>query len=129
MAHFLHQLDPEAQAAGKIAAAAHDLQVYTEKLSGAKLPIVSDDQAPPAGQNVYHFCDAQVDAAERVALGSYDLAIRKRAYDGIQRRLVDEEPTIIMWFVRRIDVVNSDMRNFKPAHAVTDFWNSWEWSI
>jgi len=87
------------------------------------------DQAPPAGQNVYHFCDAQVDAAERVALGSYDLAIRKRAYDGIQRRLVDEEPTIIMWFVRRIDVVNSDMRNFKPAHAVTDFWNSWEWSI
>jgi hypothetical protein len=34
-----------------------------------------------------------------------------------------------MWFVRRIDVVNSDMRNFKPAHAVTDFWNSWEWSI
>ena len=70
-----------------------------------------------------------LNVAERVALGSYDLAIRKRAYDGIQRRLVDEEPTIIMWFVRRIDVVNSDMRNFKPAHALTDFWNSWEWSI
>jgi len=32
----------------KVAAAAHDLQVYLEKISGAKLPIVGDD-ATPAG--------------------------------------------------------------------------------
>jgi hypothetical protein len=26
-------------------------------------------------------------------------------------------------------VVNPDLRNFEPAHVVTDFWNSWEWQI
>jgi hypothetical protein len=31
----------------KIAGAAHDLQVYLQKMSGAKLPIVGDDQNPP----------------------------------------------------------------------------------
>ncbi len=87
------------------------------------------DQTPPAGQNVYHFCDGQLDAAERVALASYDLAVRKRAYSLIQRRLADRVPLLVLWFARRVDVANTDLRGFKPAHAVTDFWNSWEWSI
>jgi peptide/nickel transport system substrate-binding protein len=87
------------------------------------------NQMPPAGQNVYGLCDAGLDNAERLAVNSNDQAERKQAYDAIQRRLVVQEPLIIMWFVRRIDVANTDLRNFKPAHAVTDFWNSWEWQI
>jgi peptide/nickel transport system substrate-binding protein len=87
------------------------------------------DQMPPAGQNIYHFCDETLDAAEHVALNSYDIAVRKRAYAAIQYRLVDREPLILMWFARRIDVFNSDLRGFRPAHTVTDLWNSWEWSI
>jgi peptide/nickel transport system substrate-binding protein len=87
------------------------------------------DQFPPAGQNVYHVCDRQLDAAERVALTSNDPTVRKHAYDTIQRRLVDLEPFILMWYQRRIAVFNADLRGYRPAHAVTDFWNSWEWSI
>ena len=87
------------------------------------------DQIPPAGQNSYFLCDPALDAAERIALGSYDLSVRKRAYDAIQRRLVADEPFIVAWMVRRIDVVNTDMREFKPAHVATDFWNSWEWQL
>jgi peptide/nickel transport system substrate-binding protein len=87
------------------------------------------DQMPPAGENVYHLCDHALDAAERIAVTNNDLVVRKRAYDVIQRRLVADEPLILTWFARRIDVVNPDLRNFKPAHAVTDFWNSWEWQI
>src|SRR6516225_3156655 len=33
-------------AANKVAAAARDLQLYLQKISGAKLPIVSDDKDP-----------------------------------------------------------------------------------
>jgi len=36
-------------ATNKIAAAAHELRVYVEKMTGAKLPIVGDDQAPAQG--------------------------------------------------------------------------------
>jgi hypothetical protein len=36
----------------KIAWAAHDLQLYIEKMSGAKLPIIGDDQAIPDGVRI-----------------------------------------------------------------------------
>jgi peptide/nickel transport system substrate-binding protein len=87
------------------------------------------DQFPPKGQNSYFLCDPALDAAERIAVQSNDPAARKRAYDAIQRRLVADEPLVLMWFARRIDVVNTDLRNFRPAHVATDFWNSWEWQI
>jgi len=87
------------------------------------------DQVPPAGQNVYHFCDPELDAAERVAVSSYDRAVRKRAYDRIQSILADRVPFIVNWFSRRIAVYNTDLQNYRPAHAVSSFWNTYEWDI
>ncbi len=87
------------------------------------------DQRPPAGQNTYFLCDPAIDAAERTALSSNDRAVRKKAYDVIQQRLVDQLPFLPIWFVRRIDIRNTDLKNYRPAHAVTNFWNSWEWKI
>jgi peptide/nickel transport system substrate-binding protein len=87
------------------------------------------DQMPPNGQNVYRFCDKDLDAAENAALSSNDFAFRKAAYGKIQTILADRVPVIIAWFVRRISVENTDLKNYKPSHAVTSFWNSWEWDI
>jgi peptide/nickel transport system substrate-binding protein len=87
------------------------------------------NQFPPNGQNVYHFCDRSLDAAEKIALTSYDRATRKQAYDRIQTILADQVPAIFTWYNRRISVANTDLKNYRPAHAVTSFWNPWEWSI
>ena len=87
------------------------------------------DQWPPQGQNNFRYCDAQLDAAERVALTHYDRATRKEAYDRIQALLAQDEPFIVIWFNRRVSALNTDFKNYKPAHAVTQFWNSWEWEI
>jgi peptide/nickel transport system substrate-binding protein len=84
---------------------------------------------PPKGQNIYRFHDAAVDADEHVALTHYDRATRKKAYDDIQVRIENELPFLTMWFARRFDVVNVDLKNYKPAHAVTTFWNPWEYEI
>ncbi|HXW75893.1 MAG TPA: peptide ABC transporter substrate-binding protein [Candidatus Eremiobacteraceae bacterium] len=81
------------------------------------------------GQNIYHFCDHDLDAAESQALDSYDPAVRKAAYYKIQDILAQQEPMIITWFVQRQDIANTDLKNYKPAHAVTTFWNTWEWQI
>jgi peptide/nickel transport system substrate-binding protein len=86
-------------------------------------------QVPPAGQNIYHIRSAALDAAENEALTTYDVAKRKAAYYKIQEILADQEPMIILWFVQRQDVANTDLKNYKPAHAVTTFWNTWEWDI
>jgi peptide/nickel transport system substrate-binding protein len=87
------------------------------------------NQFPPNGENVYHFCDSRVDAAERIALGTNDRAVRKRAYDTIQAILAERVPVIIAWYSRRLAVANSDLKNYRPAHAVTSFWNCYEWNI
>ena len=87
------------------------------------------DQFPPGGQNTYFFCDHRLDEAERIALSSYDPAVRKQAYDTIESILVSRRPFVTLWFVRRVNVYNSDLKNFKPAHAGVEIWNPWEIDI
>jgi peptide/nickel transport system substrate-binding protein len=87
------------------------------------------DQWPPNGQNVYHYCNPTLDAAERTALSVYGQSERKKKYDQIQEMLVADQPFLVIWFNRRVNVVSTDLTGFKPAHAVTEFWNTWEWSI
>ncbi len=87
------------------------------------------DQFPPAGQNEGHYCNPKLDAAERIAITSNDRAVRTAAYAKIQEIWASDVPGIIRWFARRVVVENTDLENYKPAHAVADFWNSYEWSI
>jgi len=83
---------------------------------------------PPNGQNITRFCDPAIDAAEKVAMTSYDQATRARAYATVQEELVKNVPWITSWFFRQFDIVSDDVHGFKPAHAVTPFWNPWELS-
>ncbi|MDP9024687.1 MAG: peptide ABC transporter substrate-binding protein, partial [Candidatus Eremiobacteraeota bacterium] len=85
--------------------------------------------APPSGWNIYHFCDARLDSAERVALTSYDRAVRRAAYATVQDIASNELPFIVLWYQRQLDVVSTALRNYRPAHAVTPFWNTWQWEI
>ena len=84
---------------------------------------------PPAGWNIYHFCSKRLDAAAADALVNYDQAKRKADYAIVQEEMADQLPFIVIWYVQRIDVINTDFKGYKPAHAVTPFWNTWEWAI
>ena len=86
-------------------------------------------EVPPAGQNVFHFCDAGADAAQRVALGSFDRTVRTRAYGTIQRALDAQVPFVPMWFDRRIDAHNDDLKGYRTGHAVTTFTAPYDWQI
>ena len=85
--------------------------------------------ARPARLALRRFRNRELDDQERIALGSFDRDVRRRAYWRIQAILVDQVPEITTWFWRRIDVVNDDLRNYRPAHAVTTFWNTWQYEI
>jgi len=87
------------------------------------------DMAPPAGWNIYGYCNPSLDAAEAQAVEHYDRATRKRAYARIQALLTQDLPIIPLWFTQREDVANVDLQNYKPSHAFSSFWNAWEWTI
>jgi hypothetical protein len=59
----------------------------------------------------------------------YSRAQRRPYYVALQHRIAQTVPFHTIVWRSNIDVVNADLRNFKPAPAVSDFWNSWEWQI
>jgi peptide/nickel transport system substrate-binding protein len=91
--------------------------------------LVMCSMAPPAGWNIYHFCNPQLDAAERTALSTYDRALRAAAYARIQQIVSQQLPFIVLWYQMQLDAINTDFHDYRPAHEVTPFWNVWQWSI
>jgi peptide/nickel transport system substrate-binding protein len=87
------------------------------------------DQFPPAGWNVSRYCNPRVQAAENAAIASNNRVTRLHAYDQVSALLVEDRPFETLWFVRNVNVFNSDLKNFRPAHAVTEIWNPWELDI
>jgi peptide/nickel transport system substrate-binding protein len=85
--------------------------------------------APPAGWNIYHYCNPRLDAAENAGLAHYNQLQRKVYYNRVQEILTNDLPIFVIWFQQRQDVVNIDLKNYRPATAVTPFWNAWAWEI
>jgi peptide/nickel transport system substrate-binding protein len=83
----------------------------------------------PAGDNVYRFCDPAMDAAEQAALATNDMKLRKAQYARIQDIVATQLPLLMLWFERYDYAVNSDLKNFKPSHVGSPFWNTWQWQI
>ncbi|HEY7993803.1 MAG TPA: peptide ABC transporter substrate-binding protein [Candidatus Eremiobacteraceae bacterium] len=87
------------------------------------------DQHPPIGWNQSFMCDPRVDTAERIALTKYDRETRKAAYWRVQELLAQDAPVIFMYYVNRDDAVRDGFGNYRPAPAVTEFWNTWQWQM
>lgn len=83
---------------------------------------------PPRGNNTTHYCNAQMDAAQHVALENFDRPTRKAAYARIESLLSHDQPLIPVWWPHQIQPVNPDFRNFAP-NPVTESWNAYEWDI
>lgn len=83
--------------------------------------------APPVGQNFTDWCDPAYDAAERIALSTPDERARKAAYATAQRLLAEQVPADFLYFVGRTDLVSDRVTGYRPARAVSTFWNTWEY--
>jgi peptide/nickel transport system substrate-binding protein len=84
---------------------------------------------PPAGQNNLWWCDPKVDALENDALTTFDIEKRKQDYFEIQRELVDQAPTIVLFSERRVDTFTTHFHGYIPSPAQSADWNSWQWSM
>ena len=85
--------------------------------------------APPVGQNFGDWCDPAYDAAERAALSTFNEPQRKAAYARAQERLAVGLPADFIYFLSRTDLVSDRVVGYRPARAVSTFWNSWEYDI
>ena len=84
---------------------------------------------PPAGVNYTFYQDPDVGRWQQAGKAHYTRAERLPFYWKIQERIHDQVPFHTINWQAGINAVNTDLRNFKPAPAVADFWNAYEWEI
>ena len=87
------------------------------------------DQRPPKGQNVFGYCDPQVDAGERAGLDSDDPLRRAAIYHATDARVHETVPYIPLYVLRRPTAFNSDLRNYSASPAIASWWNAYQWEI
>ena len=84
-------------------------------------------QVPPAGNNITHYCNAQLDAAEKDALTHFDRATRKKDYAITQSLIASDVPAVFLYYQRQRNAVSTSLQNFRP-NGLTQSWNAYQWS-
>jgi len=120
------------KAAGGIFASGNfDLGIY----AWVKVPDPDDtetigpDRVPPDGANYSGVRDAEIGRLQAAGAQHYDRAARKPIYAALQQRVHDLVPYQTIVWRANIDAYDDALTGFRPAPAVSDFWNAWEWSI
>ncbi len=83
----------------------------------------------PRGENVYRYCNKQVDAYEQAGLATDDPRKRAQVYHRAQALLWNTIPFIPLYDRRRIAVRSSDLRNFRVNPSSTPWYQLWKWDI
>jgi peptide/nickel transport system substrate-binding protein len=119
-------------ASGLLARGNFDLAIYgwTEAPDPADdLQTLAPDSVPPNGANFSGLRDAEIGRLQRRGYSVYARSARLPFYRALQQREHELVPFQTIVWRSTIDAVNDDFHGFKPAVAVSDFWNPWEWSI
>jgi peptide/nickel transport system substrate-binding protein len=87
------------------------------------------DFIPHRGANTLFYCNRNVDALLSDAERTYDHGRRRDDYQGAWKIMLDEAPEIMIYWDYNVIGYNTDLKNFKPAPVITDYWNAWEWKI
>lgn len=87
------------------------------------------DYIYPKGENVYRYCNRQVDALEKAGLNTDDPAQRAKIYSRAEALIWQTIPYIPLYERRRIAIHNPDLQNFKVSPGSTPWYNIWQWDI
>lgn len=81
---------------------------------------------PPAGNNISRYCSPAMEAAQRLALSTFDQRIRKRAYSQIESLLLRDAPGAFIYYQALRYAYAADLRNFMP-NGISEAWNAQDW--
>ncbi|HKE37721.1 MAG TPA: hypothetical protein VKB39_09815, partial [Candidatus Baltobacteraceae bacterium] len=82
---------------------------------------------PPAGNNVTRYCSPEMDAAQHLALSTFDRGVRTKAYRTIESLLVRDAPAAFMYYRSLVYAHTPSLQNFTP-NGTSEGWNAYEWN-
>ena len=81
---------------------------------------------PPAGNNVSRYCSPEMEAAQRLALSTFDQDVRKSAYAKIESLLLRDAPAAFIYYQSLRYARGADLQNFAP-NGISEGWNAQDW--
>jgi ABC-type transport system substrate-binding protein len=84
---------------------------------------------PPHGANASWLNDPVLTQTSHDANLTFDRAKRKALYQRQADRIHELTPAVFLYWQNSFSAVNSDLKNWKPAAYISDYWNCWEWTI
>jgi peptide/nickel transport system substrate-binding protein len=117
--------------AGPIYGGTYDLALYANTLNWDPdiYNFVACDRWYPRGQNIFRYCNPQLDALERAGLQTDEIARRAAIYRAAGRIIWNDVAYLPLYESDRIVVRSSDLREYLPNPTATPWWNAWRWDI
>jgi peptide/nickel transport system substrate-binding protein len=84
---------------------------------------------PPHGANTTWLDDPVLTRTSHDALLTFDRAKRRAFYQQQAERVHELVPVVYLYWQNSFSAVNSDLKNWKPASYVSNYWNCWEWTL
>ncbi len=81
---------------------------------------------PPAGNNVSRYCSPAMEAAQRLALSTFDRTVRKRAYAQSQSLLLRDAPAAFLYYQSLRYAHVPGLQYFLP-NGISEGWNAQDW--
>src|ERR1700733_1638511 len=89
----------------------------------------SGKMIPPHGANASWLNDPVLTQVSHAANLTFARAQRKALYQKQAQRIHELTPAVFLYWQSSFTAVNSDLKNWKPASYISDYWNCWEWTI
>jgi peptide/nickel transport system substrate-binding protein len=117
--------------AGPIYGGTYDLALYSNTLNWDPdvYNFVACDRWYPRGQNIFRYCNPQLDRLERAGLQTDDVSRRAAIYRAAARIIWNDVAYVPLYESDRIVVRSSDLREYLPNPTATPWWNAWRWDI
>jgi len=90
--------------------------------------IYSSHNFAPHGQNALFWDNEVATKAMDDANETIDAKRRIDDYKIVQREFAKDDPSVILWFRKDLEVYNSSLKGFTPTPVITTpFWNTWRY--
>lgn len=116
---------------GPIDSGAYDLAIYSTTLQWDPdvHVYVGCDEWYPKGQNVYGYCNHELDRLEREGLSTDDPLRRAAIYRQASAIMWNTISYLPLYELRRLVVRSPDLNGFSTNPTATPWYNAWQWDI
>jgi ABC-type transport system substrate-binding protein len=116
---------------GPIYDGTYDLALYSNTLNWDPdvYNYLACDRWYPRGQNIYRYCNPQLDSLEKAGLETDDSVRRAPIYVSASRLIWNDVVYVPLYEADRIVVRSTDLRDYAPNPTATPWWNAWQWDI